>query len=207
MTPPRGRPPSSGATICSSSARRPPRPRLRPRHPDDLIGLLQRAAADKLLPTGESGTVRGAGVAPSTTVAPQSWIERGTYLELTANARANELRARRNPDRNRRQRPATYLPRRHPPLPDPAADPTTSGQGIVVTASLDRDEIVRRCGNWDPTLHATNQDESPATPAMTGASDKATASAASPGAKPPPTSASPRRKYLPRRPPSLASHS
>ncbi|MFN8539390.1 MAG: hypothetical protein U0232_18165 [Thermomicrobiales bacterium] len=27
--------------------------------PDDLIGLLQRAAADKLLPTGEAVTVRG----------------------------------------------------------------------------------------------------------------------------------------------------
>lgn len=144
--------------------------------PDDLIGLLQRAAADKLLPTGEAVTVRGLpGVRTQhdgrTTI---TWIERGTYLELTANARANELPAlAATLIETAVNAPQPTFPGGTLPLPDPAADPTTSGQGIVVTASLDRDEIVRRCGNWDPTLHATNQDQVTCyAKAMTGASDK-----------------------------------
>lgn len=56
---------------------------------DDLIGLVQRAAVNKILPAGEPVTVRGLpGIRTQqdgrTTI---TWIENGTYIELSVSSR------------------------------------------------------------------------------------------------------------------------
>jgi hypothetical protein len=154
--------------------------------PDDLVGLVQRSAIDKLLPAGETITVRGL---PGTFTQQDgrttlTWIEGDTYLELSVSTQTDELLAIGAVAAGLVVTPLTTPP----PIPANASpdqpvangqgavavavggssagnqgtisatagDPTAGGQGVVATASFDRAALAQQCGAWDPNLFTTN---------------------------------------------------